>query len=224
MSKLNSNDTYLILNYNPSSVAVSTRDTSYLVHGGTLNAPASLPLTLNEIRYINNVSRVFKNGVLFFDPSIEEAMYEELHIANWREILRDTDIEAILQDPTVEGLERILSITDQMCFERVYGIYIGMKNAGTPISSKVEGILKERKKELARGRAHTKIVVRKIEPVQAATAEQLDALKQELEQMKALLAAATAAKEPEKQPDPPAEKPARSSSNKTSSRNSPKGE
>ena len=192
MSKLNSNDTYLIFNYNPSAVAVSTKDTSYLIPGGSSDSPATVSFTLNEIRFINNGSRVFKIGALLFDPEIEEAMYEELHIGNWRDILRDADIEKIILEPTVEGLERILAITDKMYFERVYGIYIGLKNSGVPISGKVEGLMKERRKELSRGKARTQISVRKVEPENVATAAQIQDLQAQLEELKKLLAAQNA--------------------------------
>ena len=185
---LNGNDTYLILNYSPSAVSISTRDTSYLIPGGSATAPSAFPLTLNEIRYINNVSEAFKCGLLFFEDGIAEAMYDELHIPDWRSILRDDDIEQILTDPTVDGLERLLAITKQIYFERVYGVYVGMKNAGIPVSSKVEQLLTTRRKELARGKSTTDLSVRRVS-TSSQTDEKIKALEDQIAQLTALLTA-----------------------------------
>ena len=193
---LNGTDTYLILNYNPSPVSVSTRDTSYLIPGGSTFSPASFPLTLNEIRYINNVSKAFKYGLLFFEDDIAEEMYAELHITDWRSIMRDEEIEAILADPTVDGLERILAISDQLYFERVYGVYVGMKNAGIPISAKVEGLIVARRKELARGKSTTEISVRKAQ-ADAVTDTKIKALEDQIAQLTAMLSAQSKPAEPE---------------------------
>lgn len=183
---LNGTDTYLILNYNPSAVSVSTRDTSYLIPGGSQAAPSSFPLTLNEIRYINNVSKAFKYGLLFFEPDIEKEMYAELHIPDWRSIMRNDEIEEIIANPTVEGLERLLDISDQLYYERVYGVYVGMKNAGIPISAKVEALITTRRKELARGKVTTDLSVRQVKPSGDAD-EKIKALEDQVAKLTALL-------------------------------------
>ena len=185
---LNGNDTYLILNYSPSAVSVSTRDTSYLIPGGSASSPAAFPLTLNEIRYINNVSKAFKYGLLFFEDDIAEEMYSELHIQDWDKILRDEQIEVIIADPTVDGLERLLAIGDQLYFERVYGVYVGMKNAGIPISSKVEALISTRRKELARGKVTTDLSVRQVKAASETDAK-VQALEEQIAKLTAMLEA-----------------------------------
>lgn len=189
---LDKTKTYLILNYNPSPVGVTvSKNETILIPGGYDDAPAQYPLGLNEIRYINNSSKVFKIGMLYFEPEYEAQLYEELRIANWEDILRDKEIEEIVLNPTAESLERILSIRDQMYFERIYGVYMGLRNAGAPISGKVDSIMQIRRKELARGKVTTELSVRANDVARAdADAEKIKTLEDELAKLKGMLAAA----------------------------------
>ena len=81
-----------------------------------------------------------------FEEAYAPALYEELRITDWRDILTERQIEALLCNPTAEGLERILAITEPMYFDRIYGVFMGLKNAGVGISGNVEKLLTKRKK------------------------------------------------------------------------------
>ena len=63
---LDKTHTYLVLNYNPSPVGVTTRHSNFIVAGGSTFAPASYPLTFDEILYLHSSTKVFKIGLLFF--------------------------------------------------------------------------------------------------------------------------------------------------------------
>lgn len=86
---------YMVLNYGSSPVCVQTRYESILIPGGSREAPASLPLSVDEILQINNNSPLFKCGVLFFEPEYAEELYDACRIKNWRDILTDEQIEEI---------------------------------------------------------------------------------------------------------------------------------
>lgn len=180
---LDKNKTYLVLNYNPSPVAISTKDRSFLIPGGSTFEPASYPFDMDEIHFINNASKAFKIGLLRFEKEYEEAIYDELRIYNWKSILTEAGMEDIILNPTTEGLELLLSIQDRMYFERAYGVYLGLKNEGYPISGSVERVMTARRKELSNGRVKTDIKVsnrpaevRETEAKMAEMQKQLDAL------------------------------------------------
>ena len=128
---------------------------------------------------------------MFFEPDYEADLYEELRIRDWEDILRPSDIEDTILNPTTQKLHRVISIISPMYFERIYGAYIGLKNAGQPISGSVEQVMKLRKSEFKKGKIRSEIQITTPEP----TAKQLDdqndkiaALQKQVEQLTALLA------------------------------------
>lgn len=157
---LDKQKTYLILNYDTSPVIVSTRYENRIVPAGNDETPTSLPMSIDDISFINSTTKVFKIGKLFFEPEFESEIYEELRIRDWRDILRNQDIYDIILNPTMEKLERILAIDDQMYFDRIYGAYIGLKNDGVNVSTNVENIIKARYAELMKHKRKTEIKIR----------------------------------------------------------------
>ena len=93
---LDKNKTFLVLNYNGSPVAVSTRHESYIIPGGSSESPSSMPLSVDEIVQINSNSNVFKMGLLWFEEEFQENLYKECRIRNWKDILTDSEIEDII--------------------------------------------------------------------------------------------------------------------------------
>ena len=191
---LDKTKTYMVLNYDTSPIAITTRNHNELIPAGNDDEPAMLPLTIDEIIYINSTSKVFKIGKLFFEPEYEKDIYDELHIKDWKNILRNSDIYEIILNPTVENLERILEITEPMYFDRIYGAYIGLSNAGASVSGNVENVLKARYKEFVAHKRKTEIKVRPIEAEkQSADDARVADLQSQLEEMKAMIAKLTAA-------------------------------
>lgn len=186
--------TYLVLNYNTSPVAVKTRDYNEIIPAGSDTAPTGLPMTMDEITYINSTTNVFKIGILFFEPEFEEQIYGELRIRDWRQILRNEDIYEILLHPTLERLERILEIDDQMYFDRIYGAFVGLRNTGVSISANVSNVLTARYKELSEHKRKTRIELRP-KTVQAEESEDIAALREQMAAMQRKIAELTAAQD-----------------------------
>ena len=198
---LNKNKTYLVLNYNGSPVAVSTRHESYIIPGGSSQEPASIPLSVDEIIQINSNSPVFKIGLLWFEEEFQKELYEECRIRNWKDIPTDSEIEDTILHPTLEKLERLLSIENEQCFERCYGIYIGLKNSNHSIKQNVENVMLARRKELRNRKYKTGILLTKketptvSEEVLKETQEQNAKLTHEVDELKAMVAQLLAAQQ-----------------------------
>lgn len=203
--------TYLVYNHNPHVVCFTAKRETYTMPPAGADGPSAIPLTVDEIISLNTSSRVFKNGLLRFDESIEAEMYETLRITNWQDIMTNEKIEDVIAHPTAESLEKLIRIDDQMYFNRVYGIFVGMRNAGVEISSKVESVVRERYRELRDGIRTTRIVVTPIEsPVDSS--KRINELEAQLANMQQMLQEALALrKEPApvvEQSDTPSEAPA----------------
>ena len=180
---------YLVLNESTSPVGIKTKHESYLVQGGTPESPGTLPLTFDEIAVVNSNSPAFKIGLLRFEPAYEADLYEELSITYWRDILTQRQIENILLHPTMEDLERVLAIENSAYFERVRGVLVGLKNAGADVSSKVDRMIEQRRRELSSGQRRTAI---KLTPNndkdERPTKEEFESMKAQLEAMQAMMA------------------------------------
>lgn len=152
-----------VLNYNHNAVSVKTKNGGYLMQpADENNMPSILPLSPSEIEYINGSSNAFKLGILRFEEDIEEEVYTKLlRINNWRNILKNSDIEKILTNPTLEGLQKLINIKSPIEFERVRGILTYLKNNNDKhISIQVERIINERYKELINHQVKSNISLR----------------------------------------------------------------
>lgn len=206
-------ENYLVLNENSSPVAISTKYESFIVPGGTPDAPGSLPLTLDEISVVHSKCNAFRIGLLRFEPEFEADIYKELRITNWQDILSIKDIEKILLDPTAETFQRLLDIESDAEFERVRGVLIGLKSVGADISSKVDSAIELRRKELAKKQRKTSIRLQPAQQVESAPSkEAFDALQAKLEAMEKMVADLMGAKA--SVTTEPVEKPARKPANK----------
>lgn len=175
-----------VLNYNENIVVVSTKHDSYAIEPATnSDNPTILPLTLEEILYINGNSGAFKTGILRFPEDIEQEIYEDyLRIPHWKDILTVKQIENIILHPTVEGLTKLVNIKDTGVFDRVRGVFVRLKNTtNDDISMRVEKLINARGDELRRGIRNTAITVKAKDAVSNIPNEEVDALK---EQNKAL--------------------------------------
>lgn len=182
---------YLVLNYSSSPVGISTKYDSFLVDGGTATEPGTLPLTFDEIAVINSKSAAFKIGLLRFEPAYEEELYEALSITYWRDIMTEADIEHALCHPTLESSQKILDIESDAYFERIRGVMVGLRSAGIDVPGKIERMIEQRRLELAQRKRKTEIrLVSTDEPSRSAPSkEEFDAMKAQLEQMQAMMAA-----------------------------------
>lgn len=80
MSKLSDMKRISVLNYNENCVYVKTEpQKSVKIEASENGEPSVIPLTLDEIKFINN-SSAFKTGNLEFPEDIEDELYETLRI------------------------------------------------------------------------------------------------------------------------------------------------
>lgn len=180
---------YMVLNYSASPVGISTRYDSFLVPGGSLESPGSLPLTFDEIAVVNSKSPVFKIGLLCFEPEYEAELYEALSIPSWKEILTEEQIQDALTNPTMESSQKILDIENDAYFERVRGVMIGLRNAGVDIPGKIERMIEQRRLELVHRQRKTEIKLVPNEPEKPAPSqEEFDAMKAQLSAMQEMMA------------------------------------
>lgn len=171
-----------VLNYNQNIVIVSTKHDSYTIEPAINSEnPTSLPLSLDEILYINGNSAAFKTGILRFPKEIEKEMYEDyLRIPNWEDLLTIQDIEKIILHPTIEGLTKIINIKDTGMFDRVRGVFVRLKNTNdNDISLRVEKIIQARLDELRRGVRNTEIIIKAKDTVAPIATEEVDELKEQ---------------------------------------------
>lgn len=109
-------------------------------------------LSFAEINYINGISDCFRTGLVRFDDNDKEEIYRTLNIANWENILTNNEIKEILLNPTIEGLQKIIDITNVSIFDRVKTIFVSLKeNTDNDISNRVIKIMETREQEFKRG-------------------------------------------------------------------------
>lgn len=144
-------------------IAPTTNGRCYTFETGSLEEPCVLPIPSEEVRYMNSVSKCFKNGVLRFEADEATEIYEELGIRDPESILFMEKIDEMLQNPTTEYMERIVAIKEPSQFERVRGRFYFLTNNGIDIPMKVGKVVEARYKELVAGKLHSDIM---INPVQ----------------------------------------------------------
>lgn len=183
---INENKLINVLNYNDNPVAIKTHQREYLCQPQENGQPSITPLIFAEIQSLNGNSNAFKIGTLRFPEDIEEKVYEEIRIADWREILKNEDIENIILNPSLDGLTKIISIKNVALFERVRGIFFSLKNTNQyDISTRVEKIINARYKELCNRKIKTDIILTPKDTSTSVPSEDVNALKEQNEIMKA---------------------------------------
>lgn len=149
-----------VYSYEDSVVTVpSLRNGGYSFPVGDEGEPSVIPIPPEEIKYINSVCKVFKNGILRFDANLADEIYEELGIRDTDSILFKENIDEILLNPDAESLKMIVNIKSSAQFERVRGRSCFLINNGHDISNKVIKTIDERYKEIRAGKLTSSIVV-----------------------------------------------------------------
>lgn len=152
-------ETFNMCNYSTSRIVVGLRDRALVVEPGRRDKPSYYPFTMNELQQIANTSTIIQNGYLRPNKEQEEFIYNTLRIQNWQDILTDEQIEDMILRPTVEGLTRLINIKDSLYFGRIYGVFVGLKNANAPISANVSRLLTGRYREMRQGKFITEYKV-----------------------------------------------------------------
>ena len=96
-----------------------------------------------------------------FDDNDKEEIYSALGFADWKNILTNDEIRDILLNPTIEGLQRIIDVTNTSIFDRIRTIFVSLKeNTDNDISNRVIKIMETRELEFKRGIYKTQIVLK----------------------------------------------------------------
>lgn len=141
-----------------------------------------------DIEYAHSRGNIFSTGLLVFDESDREEIYNELRIKDWKKkIWYDKDIVDAIENPTLDKIQRIIDIKDLITFERVRGKVVYYTNNNMNISQKVVSIVNARYRELTTGILGSKIVIKPADVEQTVTADEVEDLKKQLAHMQKLM-------------------------------------
>ena len=202
-----------VLNYNENEVFVDSSKEHYKFNASRDGVtPTMQNIPISELQYICSNTDVIVTGWLTFDENEKDEIYTALRLPNWREILTNEDISNILTNPTMEGLQRIIDITNLTYFDRVRIVMFRLLNDGVDISSKVKNVVDRRYEELQKRQRISSIIlnprigekkvsneqVQELSEQNAKLQEQLDEMKKMMAQFMSAQNISTTEKESEK--------------------------
>ena len=202
-----------VLNYNENEVFVDSSKEHYKFNASRDGVtPTMQNIPISELQYICSNTDVIVTGWLTFDEDEKDEIYTALRLPNWREILTNEDISNILTNPTMEGLQRIIDISNLTYFDRVRIVMFRLLNDGVDISSKVKNVVDRRYEELQKRQRVSSIIlnprigekkvsneqVQELSEQNAKLQEQLDEMKKMMAQFMSAQNISTAEKESEK--------------------------
>ena len=170
-----------VLNYNESNVCIPTNISTHILPPAVDGVPSVDYLSFAEINYVNGISDCFRTGMVRFDDNDKEEVYSALNIANWENILTNDEIRDILLNPTIDGLQRIIDVTNRSIFDRIRTIFVSLKeNTDNDISNRVIKIMETREQEFKRGVYKTQIVLKpKDIPERSISNDEINAIKEQ---------------------------------------------
>lgn len=185
-----------VLNYNENEVFVDSSKEHYKFNASRDGVtPTMQNIPISELQYICSNTDVIVTGWLTFDDDEKDEIYTALRLPNWREILTNEDISNILTNPTMEGLQRIIDITNLTYFDRVRIVMFRLLNDGVDISSKVKNVVDRRYEELQKRQRISSIILNpRIEEKKVSNeqvqelSEQNAKLQEQLDEMKKMMA------------------------------------
>ena len=202
-----------VLNYNENEVFVDSSKEHYKFNASRDGVtPTMQNIPISELQYICSNTDVIVTGWLTFDEDEKDEIYKALRLPNWREILTNEDISNILTNPTMEGLQRIIDISNLTYFDRVRIVMFRLLNDGVDISSKVKNVVDRRYEELQKRQRVSSIIlnprigekkvsneqVQELSEQNAKLQEQLDEMKKMMAQFMSAQNISTTEKESEK--------------------------
>ena len=185
-----------IENHNPFNLSIRSNLRDYILSpAGEDGTPTVEYLTLEEIIWVDSNTNAIRTGLITINEDDREEVFKEIKFEDGDKIITNKDVENILLNPSVDGLSKIIEITDASTFDRVYAVFVGLKEGGSvDISNRVINLMNERYKEFKRGQnvSHIKIERKDTETVisqdRAKKLEsQNESLKQELSELKDMM-------------------------------------
>lgn len=170
-----------VYNYNESNICIPTNILTHILPPAVDGVPSVDYLSFAEINYINGISDCFRTGLVRFDDNDKEEIYSALGFADWKNILTNDEIRDILLNPTIEGLQRIIDVTNASIFDRIRTIFVSLKeNTDNDISNRVIKIMETREQEFKRGVYNTQIVLKpKDIPEKSVSNDEINAIKEQ---------------------------------------------
>lgn len=170
-----------VYNYNESNICIPTNISTHILPPAVDGVPSVDYLSFAEINYINGISDCFRTGLVRFDDNDKEEIYSALGFADWKNILTNDEIRDILLNPTIDGLQRIIDVTNASIFDRIRTIFVSLKeNTDNDISNRVIKIMETRELEFKRGIYKTQIVLKpKDVSEKAVSNDEINAIKEQ---------------------------------------------
>lgn len=186
-------DNILVLSYNENKVCVNGVNENYNFNPSNGIDPIINVMSLKDLQFINSSTNLIKTGWLTFQDDEKEEIFKELRIRDWESILSNEDIKEIMLNPSIEGLQKLIDISDETYFDRVRIALHILTTDGEDVSSRVKNIIDARYKELLRKQRKSSITLSpKDTVVTNSQAKELAAqnaeLKTQLEEMQKMMA------------------------------------
>lgn len=170
-----------VLNYNESNICIPTNISTHILPPAVDGVPSVDYLSFAEINYVNGISDCFRTGLVQFEDKDKEEIYSALHFSDWKNIITNAEIKDILLNPTIEGLQKIIGVTNKSVFDRIRTIFVGLKeNPDNDISNRVIKIMETRESEFKRGIYKSQIILKpKDASEKAISKDEIDAIKEQ---------------------------------------------
>ena len=190
------NNKIRIENHNPFNLCVRSNLRDYILSPISEDGTPTIEyLTLEELLWIDGNTNAIRTGLITINEDDRKAVFKEMKFEDGDKILTNADVENILTNPSVDGLNKIISITDSSVFDRIYSVFVGLKEGGSvDISNRVINLINERYKEFKRGQnvSHISIERKDTEmPISQDKAKELEAqnasLKDEISELKEMM-------------------------------------
>ena len=170
-----------VLNYNESNICIPTNISTHILPPAVDGVPSVDYLSFAEINYVNGISDCFRTGLVQFEDKDKEEIYSALHFSDWKNIITNDEIKDILLNPTIEGLQKIIGVTNKSVFDRIRTSFVGLKeNPDNDISNRVIKIMETRENEFKRGIYKSQIILKpKDASEKAISKDEIDAIKEQ---------------------------------------------
>lgn len=155
---ITNNTIITVLNYMPIKIIASTNVQDYVFEPCMEDTPVPMTMTAGEIKEIHSKSRLFADGWLVFEDNSKADVYNFLRVKDWENILSQVELMNCIISGSKDDVEKLINIKSKGYFERVYGIYVALKQSNMyDISMRVAKAIDYRYKELQRGVINTQI-------------------------------------------------------------------
>lgn len=190
------NNKIRIENYNPFNLCVRSNLRDYILSPISEDGTPTIEyLTLEELLWIDSNTNAIRTGLITINEADRKTVFKEMKFEDGDKILTNADVEDILVNPSVEGLKRIIDVTDSSIFDRIYTVFTGLKEGGSvDVSNRVINLMNERYKEFKRGQNVSHITIEKKDtetPISQDKAKELEAqnasLKDEISELKEMM-------------------------------------